>query len=529
MEGKDDVHLSEPAIAIDNNGNGILVFTKRVTTRDNTGCFSSADRTVEYMKFQGSDKEFLLGGVLDNVPPNPPGISVPTRLEPEIAFNSNLLSPGLITRQQGVAAWWDFTVHSVDCGSFERMLPSFWPKYAVWNGNDFEQIDFIPERLMPPSDLTDNISISTQGISISSDQFGHAKAVWVIERVFGDPCSFPSQELETWSAIWNGSDWELKAAKFNSLGEVNPTEGFQIGIDLAYLPNNEAIAVYNDIVSSGDNKILWSLEGTDTTWSNNGQANSGNGFEPAIASLAHDQTVAIWSDEGNIMWSNITNNMLNTGWMVAQVLAEGEEPDIAAHTGSPTLPHAEWTYSAYLAGDNSLRTEILEDGEEMLSIGSTNLVDVVTLTDKGFFGEPFPDGITRYEYIKFDSSTTVVKTCCNLVTSAPQNLEDFLAFVVEAYPANRFALDFLNHGYGWPGDCQDDTLGSQDGRMDWKEKKQALTNTGKKFNLLIFSECFMAQLEVAYQYRTFGDLMVASQWLMPGPGQNYNKVLNDLT
>jgi len=521
--GADDVHLIDPSIAIDNNGNGIVTYTKEFTQRDQ-GCPNLVPIvSVEYVKFKGSDKTFPVGGVLEPPYTDPQmyHYDLPTS---EVAFTSRLLNPGLFTRQEAVAVWWaKDTEYSKTCpGNPDPIkIQTYWPKYGIWNGTGFDKKDFIPNKLVPPADLSDNLSVLMGGkLGISSDQFNHAEPVWIVQKLLGDPCILTINRWQVWSARWNSTDWAPKAAAFKSSG---PMETY-FGVDISYLQNNEAISVYDKTIPGGSS-IDWSL-GLDnpTTWINKNQVDSSEGGSPTIASLAHNITVAIWENVGNIMWTKINSDATSTGlWDNSAILAPGMgQPDIAAHTGSPTMPHAEWTFAAYQAADNNLEASIATaDFNEMKTIGSTNLINVVTQTDR-----QSTNSVIQF-YVKENAAAQLgVLGSTNM--SNPDVLANFVAFVSETYPSKRAFLDLEDHGGGWTGCNQD--VNSGNSLMGVLDLQKGIKEPNKFIDILGYDECLMANIETVYQLRNEKiAYWLASEETEGGPGWNYNLLLSNIT
>jgi hypothetical protein len=123
----------------------------------------------------------------------------------------------------------------------------------------------------------------------------------------------------------------------------------------------------------------------------------------------------------------------------------------------------------------------------------------------------------------------------------PQTLVDFAVWSMENYPADHYALILWNHGGGWRAEddvrtptmkdiCWDDTTGGDDALM-MKEVKDALadiTSQQTALDLIGFDACLMGMVEVAYEIRNYGRVMVASAETEPGDGWPYNTILTDL-
>ncbi len=530
VAGTEDVFLSDPSIAIDSNGNGIVLYTRNVYLRSSEGCLVYPQTlSVEYARFNGSDKTFTLGDVVLD----PPFVEPFTGFThgPEVAFTSKLMPDGSFTRHEAIAAWWsEGGIASKICGPGDTIaIPTFWPKKAIWNGNVFIDIDYIPDKLEPPPDLTDRLSVlATHKIGISADDSGNAQVVWGIRRQFGEPCTGSTANAEEmWHARWNVSEWNTKARRFDTLNGFS----FPFGVDVAYLPDNNALAVYQD------NRPLtteWASL-SDALFTPRGSLDAGVGRSPTVASLAHNLTIAIFVEGRSIAWSG---TYTANSWSTAQELFTlpgttggiGEQPDIAAHTGSPTLPHAEWTYLFYQAGDSAIlpisggdiRQQVRDDKKEIKGVGSTNLVNFVTHIDPGDDREQTSQRL----YLKKDGEK-VLGEFIDTNMGKQKTLSDSLAFFLEAYPSRRTIVDFDGHGLGYPGVCGDYRSG--DDYLNLTELENAYKEINKKFNIMSFDACLMAMLEVFYQLKNHTNYFVASQEAVYDSGFNYFALARNIT
>ena len=161
-------------------------------------------------------------------------------------------------------------------------------------------------------------------------------------------------------------------------------------------------------------------------------------------------------------------------------------------------------------------------------------------------------------------------------TGDPRVLEDFLAFGVGAYPAERYALIIWNHGSGvyvpdemlamsgsrahvGVGGASDtmplephrpfpamsepvprlDPVGfglAYDDRsgdcLDTRELERVLATghrlLGRKIDLVGMDACLVAMLEIAWQLRDHARVLVGSEEIEPGTGWPYAAILRDL-
>lgn len=515
----DNIYLY-PSIAIDNNGYGLVVWTHRLIEDPCGG--PEVKIGIRSKEWNGSDwinekeiRPITLFGYRVEEP------------QTTIAFTSELVEGK--TRQKAVAAWYHFKEKkTVICDDEDEEIWMYWPEYSVWNGTGFGAVKDVPGRRGPPRyESQYPASIDQLGISPTQYQTGELVFAVITQEIFpnlikpGHHICNP-HEHEVWSSYFNSTDF-LTASNFSK--GINPS--------IAHTSDNNGYATY-----SKESNVEWTLfNGSDRI--PKGQWDIAIGFKSRIASLHRNRTMVLYVQGNEIKWSFLDHSteMMNNGVF----LDNGERPFVAAHTGSPTLPHAEWSYAGFFDGDNDLHEYITgnlpggtSDRTETLQIGSTNLVNTILMSDPSRFATfsgpaPFPDGNTRYEYVKLGSATEI-KKLADLDSGDQSTLEDFIAFAVEAYPARRFVLDFGDHGDGWKGHCLEiNSAYTITSKLNMTETKGALTNAGKKFNLLVFSECLMAQLEVAYQFKDFANFMVASEELMPGNGANYVRILTNFT
>ena len=185
---------------------------------------------------------------------------------------------------------------------------------------------------------------------------------------------------------------------------------------------------------------------------------------------------------------------------------------------------AAWTVMVYMAADNDLYRWALQDLQEMRDsgIGAKSKVNVVVLFDGG--------GETRYCSLQEGKVLDIWSGTTNLNTGDGGTLAAFIQFVRERYPARRYALILWNHGAGWrnpvKGVCWDASAGGD--YLTLPELASALQAGGVRFNLIGMDACLMAMVEVAYEIRNYGDILVASQASEPADGWDYKRLFRRL-
>lgn len=112
------------------------------------------------------------------------------------------------------------------------------------------------------------------------------------------------------------------------------------------------------------------------------------------------------------------------------------------------------------------------------------------------------DTVHRYGQIDFSDESTLTRIFLTSMQSAP---------------AERYGMIVGGHGSGWlppPATTPKKTryIGGYSGiyATDTQVFAKALEATGKKLSYIIFDNCYMANIEVAYELRNSTDLMIAS-------------------
>lgn len=259
------------------------------------------------------------------------------------------------------------------------------------------------------------------------------------------------------------------------------------------------------------------------------------------------------------------------------------EPGSGPVLGDSPLPAPvpAWTFLVYMAGDNNLEQFGLLDLAEMKAVGSTADVNIVAQFDR------MTDGVTRRYHLQYDTpldEDQVGPELGETNSGDPRELARFLAWAVEAYPAERYALVIWNHGVGWKEDDLYASLrlsapsqsrassergadpvrllarevaqrrqrpvmfsdsidaimargiGYDDTSSDFLDNSElqraidaGLLLTGvDKLTVLGFDACLMSMIEVAYQVKDLAEVMVSSQETEPGEGWPYGDILAEL-
>jgi len=161
----------------------------------------------------------------------------------------------------------------------------------------------------------------------------------------------------------------------------------------------------------------------------------------------------------------------------------------------------------YMAADNDLYNIYFDqDWEAMKAVGSTGNVHIVALVDRESTHR------ANYYYIRRGDSENL-QELDSVNSGDGQTLLNFIRFVKNRYPAERYALILWDHGGGWRTSIKGIGVdsSSQNDLIEIPELANALSQSGVHFSIIGMDACRMATIEVAYEIRAYGDVMIASQ------------------
>jgi hypothetical protein len=206
---------------------------------------------------------------------------------------------------------------------------------------------------------------------------------------------------------------------------------------------------------------------------------------------------------------------------------------------SATINHAvtihekkPWTFLVYLAADNTLNGEADPNIAQMVRTSSNSNVNILVYLNIKRDGEEKKTQklVIQNGKIIQEGATTVEDS------GAEQTFIKALTWAVTEYPSDHIVVDLWNHGSGSlnrclkeRGVCYDDTTGNYLTDLKYKsalENVMHLHRGGKKFDIIAFDACLMADIEVAYTLANYADYVANSQQTVPGPGYNYSYVLS---
>ncbi len=228
-----------------------------------------------------------------------------------------------------------------------------------------------------------------------------------------------------------------------------------------------------------------------------------------------------------------------------------------------------WTFMVYMAGDNNLDPNGVQDLKEMKKVGSTKDINIIAQFDRAAGHKA-----KRYYLRKGGTvAADAVETLGKENTGDPKVLSEFFKWGVKNYPADHYILVLWNHGQGWDDtdifagerhrsmrrlptgrvrhslfhtpirqmfkrairDPQARAILIDDDAKDFLdnlEMKKVLAGAAKllkrKLDILGMDACLMSMAEVGYQLQGGALFTVGSEQTEPLDGWPYDTILREL-
>jgi hypothetical protein len=200
--------------------------------------------------------------------------------------------------------------------------------------------------------------------------------------------------------------------------------------------------------------------------------------------------------------------------------------------GKAPKVQATWTFLVYMNGDNNLEKYVTADIEkELAQVGSNADVQVVVLADRipGYSNAAGDWTTTKLFHVTQGMKATpayAVADWGERNMGDPQTLIDFVQWAKAAYPADRYALVFWDHGWGWRPDqtMWDET--NQDA-LDPDEIAAAMRRAGP-VDVVGYDACEQQMIEIQAAWKRYAKAVVASQEDVWWEGFRYEVILADL-
>lgn len=194
------------------------------------------------------------------------------------------------------------------------------------------------------------------------------------------------------------------------------------------------------------------------------------------------------------------------------------------------LGAANWTVLVYMAADNNLWQNAVQDINQMEAAAFPTGLEVIVQTDMPA-GSDYPGGQRRR--IRPDASANITSTLlANLgpINSGdPNTLKSFVNWGFQQYPAQHKMLVIWGHGDNWfkadewkwicPDEGAQDLISVSEGEL-----KTALSGI-PHLDILLFDACSMQSLEVLAEVMHAADFVVGSEEQVPAAGFPYQTII----
>jgi len=200
-----------------------------------------------------------------------------------------------------------------------------------------------------------------------------------------------------------------------------------------------------------------------------------------------------------------------------------------------------WTLLLYIAADNNLETNGVDDINELEAGFPEEGVEIIVFIDRaeGYDNTNGDWKDARIFRIRKDDDPENIRSeqlayLGETNTGNARVLENFLKESLRCFPSRYAGLIMWDHGNGWSGMAHDNAAPSSvDGHdlLELDELSRALDNALSatddrgKLDLIGFDMCLMAQIEVAEAVAEHAEVMLASQAVEDVDGWPYNLVL----
>lgn len=190
---------------------------------------------------------------------------------------------------------------------------------------------------------------------------------------------------------------------------------------------------------------------------------------------------------------------------------------------------AERTVIIYMAGDNSLSSQVKQDTVEMAK-GKEQIPEnvnfIIYLDDKQ--GKP-----AIYELSKAKGMQLWKQLDEEQCSTDSLTMLETLQGIMHYFPARHYGITFWSHATGWAprrktfGIDEHPATSKSKSEMEIPVLRDVLAQL-PKFEYIFFDACFMQCIEVAYELREVTQWMVGSPAEIPGPGAPYDIIVEAL-
>jgi hypothetical protein len=169
----------------------------------------------------------------------------------------------------------------------------------------------------------------------------------------------------------------------------------------------------------------------------------------------------------------------------------------------------EWTVLIYTSASRDLEPAVSDSLQEISDAFQASAFDTPVVAQFGRDNQA-----ERLELCR-SGAPSVVQKLADVDMTAPANLQDFLRWGMQRYPARHYAVVLGGHGAGFAGAVTD---ADRRKMMRLPDIQATLGELPQPPELVIFNTCLMAQAEVAAELSSVTPHLVAAQGKLHGLG-----------
>ena len=136
--------------------------------------------------------------------------------------------------------------------------------------------------------------------------------------------------------------------------------------------------------------------------------------------------------------------------------------------------------------------------------------------------------LVKIGYSKGKCRRDTLNTYTSYDYTTSDGIASLLTSVKQWAPADNYSMIIGCHGEGWmpkPKSTQTRYFGGTAIPIDISNFNEGIKNAGMKMNFILFDDCYMSGIEVAYQLREAANYLIASTSEMMGYGMPYHLIL----
>lgn len=186
------------------------------------------------------------------------------------------------------------------------------------------------------------------------------------------------------------------------------------------------------------------------------------------------------------------------------------------------IEESDWTILIYMAADNSLEYEALDEIADMMQADFSDNINVIVQIDYSESNSP----PAAYRYHIYPGSKEQISYLGEIDSGDENELTAFANWGFRKYPSEKQALVIWSHGNGWyPYFCPDVEAGTDIGIANG-ELRTGLKNINEHLEILIFDACNMQTLEVAAEIADYTDYIIGSEDGVNSAGFPYAEIFS---